>query len=142
VNYENFYYKKIELDRSERYMIKIVEMDEKVTISAQIEANVGPVILINRFNVKPKNIDQFLKAWAVDAAYFKQQQGFISTQLHCGIDGSSRVFMNYAVWESTEHFKHAFNNPEFLSMMKDYPTSTVGSPHLFKKIAIPGICVD
>ena len=96
MNYENFYYKKIEPERSERYMIKIVEMDEKVTISTQIEANVGPVILINKFNVKPKNIDQFLKAWAVDAAYFKQQQGFISTQLHCGI-GGSRVFMNYAV---------------------------------------------
>jgi len=85
VNYENYYYIKIEPGRSERYMIKIVEMDEKVTISAQMEANVGPVILINKFNVKPKDIDQFLKAWAVDAAaYFKQQQGFISTQLHCG----------------------------------------------------------
>jgi heme-degrading monooxygenase HmoA len=83
-------------------MIKIVEMDEKVTISTQMEANVGPVILINKFNVKRKDIDQFLKAWSVDAAYFKQQQGFISTQLHCGIGGSSRVFMNYAVWESTE----------------------------------------
>jgi hypothetical protein len=82
VNYENFYYKKIELDRFERYMIKIVKMDEKVTISAQMEANVGPVILINKFNVKPKDIDQFLKAWAVDAAYFKQQQGFISTQIN------------------------------------------------------------
>jgi heme-degrading monooxygenase HmoA len=122
-------------------MIKLVEMDEKVTISAQMEVNVGPVILINKFNVKPEDIDQFLKAWAVDAAYFKKQQGFISTQLHRGIAGSC-VFMNYAVWESTEHFKHAFNNPEFLSMMRDYPTSTVGSPHLFKKIAIPGICVD
>ena len=83
-------------------------MDEKVTISAQMEANVSPVILINKFDVKPKDIDQFLKEWAVDAAYFKQQQGFITTQLHCGIGGSSRVFMNYAVWESTEHFKHAF----------------------------------
>jgi heme-degrading monooxygenase HmoA len=129
------------MDRSERYMIKIVEMDEKVTISEQMELNVGPVILINKFNVKPEDTDQFLKAWAVDAAYFKQQQGFISTQLHRGIGGSC-VFMNYAVWESTEHFKHAFNNPEFLSMMRDYPTNTVGSPHLFKKIAVPGICVD
>jgi len=82
-------------------------MDEKVTISAQVEANVGPVILINKFNVKPKDIDQFLKAWALYAAYFKQQQGFISTQLHCGF-GGCRVFMNYAVWESAENFKHAF----------------------------------
>ena len=85
MNYENYYYIKIEPGRSERYMIKIVEMDEKVTISAQMEANVGPVILINKFNVKPKDIDQFLKAREIDAAaYFKQEQGFISTQLHCG----------------------------------------------------------
>jgi hypothetical protein len=37
-------------------------MDEKVTLLTQMEANVGPVIVINKFNVKPEDIDQFLKA--------------------------------------------------------------------------------
>lgn len=117
-------------------------MDEKVTLSEQLKENVeGTVILINKFSVKPEEVDHFLRAWAVDAAYFKQQPGFISTQLHRGIGGSS-VFVNYAIWESTELYKRAFNNSNFQSKTSEYPTSTVASPHLFKKVAVPGICVD
>jgi heme-degrading monooxygenase HmoA len=118
-------------------MIKLVEMDEKVTLHEQMEA----VILINKFNVKPEEVDPFLRAWAADAAYFKQQPGFISTQLHRGIGGSS-VFVNYAIWESTELYNRAFNNSEFQSRPEKYPASTIASPHLFKKVAMPGICVD
>jgi heme-degrading monooxygenase HmoA len=78
---------------------------------------------------------------AADSAIMKRQPGFISAQLHRGIAGSS-VFLNYAVWESTEHFKHAFNNPEFQSSNKGYPENTTASPHLFKKVAVSGICVE
>jgi hypothetical protein len=53
----------------------------------------------------------------------------------------SSVFINYAVWESTDVFKRAFADPEFQSRLKDYPSSAVGSPHLFRKVAVPGICV-
>jgi hypothetical protein len=55
----------------------------------------GPVILINKFSVNPKDLDQFLKAWAAEAGKFKEQPGFISTQLHRGIGGSG-TFVNYA----------------------------------------------
>jgi heme-degrading monooxygenase HmoA len=120
-------------------MINLVEMDEKVTLSDQMEENVSNVILINKLTVKPEDVDQLLRAWAADAAYFKQQPGFISTQLHRGIGGSC-VFINYAVWESTELYKRAFENPEFKP--HQYPPSAVVSPHLFKKVAVPGICVD
>jgi heme-degrading monooxygenase HmoA len=122
-------------------MIKLVEMDEKVTLSDQMEEeNLSNVILINKLTVKPEDVDQLLRVWAADAAaYFKQQPGFISTQLHRGIGGSC-VFINYAVWESTELYKRAFNNPEFKP--HQYLPSTVASPHLFKKLAVPGICVD
>jgi heme-degrading monooxygenase HmoA len=119
---------------------KFVEMDETVTIFTQLEQNKGPVILINKFNVKPEEGDQFLKAWADHSAYFKQQPGFISTQLHRGIGGSS-VFVNYAVWESTEFFKKSLNNPESKSLLDKYPPGTIASPHLFEKVAVPGICV-
>jgi quinol monooxygenase YgiN len=123
-------------------MLKLVEMDEKVTISEQMEENdKGTIILIAKFNVKSEEVDDFLRAWADDAAYLKSQPGFISTQLHRGIGGSS-VFVNYAVWESTELYKKAFNNPEFHQHVEKYPAGTVGSPHLFKKVAVPGICVD
>jgi quinol monooxygenase YgiN len=120
-------------------MAKLVEMDERVMISTQIEENVGPVILINKINVNSNDADQFPRAWAADAAILKQQPGFISAQLHRGIAGSS-TFINYAVWESTKDYKRAFDNPD-LSKLLDFPASTI-SPHLFKKVAVPGICVD
>jgi heme-degrading monooxygenase HmoA len=123
-------------------MLKMVEMDENVTLAAQLEEESGrPVILINRFIVQPEDADNLLKAWAADAAYLKRKPGFISTQLHRGIGGSC-VFINYAVWESVEHFKQATSDPAFRSALAHYPDSTVASPHLFRKVAVPGICVD
>lgn len=122
-------------------MPAFVEMDERTPLSAQMEETVGPVILINQFTVEPNEADHLLNAWAADAGWMKQQPGFISTQLHRGI-GGSRVFINYAVWESTAHFKRAFTNPKFQSTLGHYPPSAVASPHLFSKVAVPGICVE
>ncbi len=117
-------------------------MDESVTLAVQLEEKGGrSVILINKFNVKPEDVDQLLKAWAADATYLKQKSGFISTQLHRGIGGSC-VFINYAVWESVEHFKQATSDPAIRSELALYPDSTLGSPDLFRKVAVPGICVD
>ena len=44
-------------------MVKIVDMDESVTIKAQLEEDVGTVILLNKFTVNPEDIDQFLKVF-------------------------------------------------------------------------------
>ena len=121
-------------------MMKLTEMDKTVTLQEQMGQEVGSVILINKFNVKPEEADQLLAAWAADAAFFKQQPGFISAQLHRGVGGSG-VFINFAVWESVEHFRRAFSQPEFRESMKAYPPSTIASPHLFQKVAVPNICV-
>jgi heme-degrading monooxygenase HmoA len=122
-------------------MPKFVEMDENTSFFAQMDRDLGTVILINEFTVAPEDTEGFLKAWTADALVMKQQPGFISTQLHRGI-GGSRVFVNYAVWESVADFKGAFNNPEFQARMQDYPPSVVASPHLFQKVAVPRVCVD
>jgi heme-degrading monooxygenase HmoA len=61
-----------------------------LTISKQLEENIGHVIFINKFGVNPEDVDEFLKRWAADAALFKQQPGYISTQLHRGIPGGVR----------------------------------------------------
>ena len=129
-------------------MAKFVEMDDSVKFKEQIgEKGIeGSVILINKFNVDLDKIEQFLKDWAEDANRFKQQPGFISTQLHKGI-GKSSVFINYAVWKSIEYYKEAINkiifNPESQSGLLKYDDdSLVIPPHLFKKIAVPGICED
>ncbi len=121
-------------------MVKMVEMDEAVTLRQQMGQDVSPVILINKFNVRQEEVQAFLRAWADDAAFFKRQPGFISTQLHRGIGGSC-VFVNYAVWESVAHFRQALSQPDFQEALKNYPPSAVGSPHLFEKVAVPNICV-
>jgi quinol monooxygenase YgiN len=121
-------------------MVKFVEMDEKVTISSQMDENIGPVILINTYNVNPDDVDQFLKMWTSRAEIIKKQPGFISAQLHQGISGSS-TFINFMVWESVALFKRAFSNHDSIPY-PDYPAGTVESAHLFKKVAVPGICVD
>jgi quinol monooxygenase YgiN len=126
-------------------MAKLVEMDEQASIFDQMnkEEDVkGSVILINKFSVAPDEIDQFLKGWVTEAEKFKRQPGYISTQLHRGI-GESGIFINYAVWESVTHFKKAVTNvidPQ--DPVSAFPPNTTVSPHLFKKIAVSGLCVE
>jgi heme-degrading monooxygenase HmoA len=122
-------------------MVKLVEIDEKVKLAQQMDEDVGPVILINKFKVNPEEVDQFLKVFAATTEIMKQMPGYISAQLHRGVAGSC-VFVNYAVWESTECFKQAFNSHNFRSSLADLPPSTVMSPHLFKKVAVTNICVE
>lgn len=120
-------------------MPNLVEMDEQVSLSAQMERTDRPVVLINKFTAIPSEVDQLLSAWVEDAESMKRQPGFISAQLHRGIGGSC-VFINIAVWESVESFQSAFTHPEFQEAQKKYPPSAVISPHLFQKLAVPGIC--
>jgi heme-degrading monooxygenase HmoA len=116
------------------------EMDDQVTYVQQLQDDDGQVVLINQFNLAPGDAERFLEVWADDAAFMKQQPGFISTQLHRGTAGSS-TFINVAVWESARALGRAFRSPEFQARAAGYPDSTVATPHVFKKVAVPGICV-
>jgi heme-degrading monooxygenase HmoA len=117
------------------------QMDERVPFLTQLEEHTGPIVLINKFNVSPGDEQALLDAWADDAAWMKQQPGYISTQLHRGIAGSS-TFINIAVWESAHALGKAFGSPEFQARLAHYPDSTTASPHVFEKVAVPGLCVD
>ena len=97
-------------------MVVIEEMDKRTTLDKQLEEDVGPVLLINKFNLDPQDVNQFLKDWALDLRFMKQQPGFISTQLHRGIAGSS-AFFNYAIWEFTSQIKQALRNLQFQAKM-------------------------
>jgi heme-degrading monooxygenase HmoA len=121
-------------------MPKFVELDAHVTLAQQLADEGGPVILINRFSVAPEEADALLAAWAQDAAFMKAQPGFISTQLHRGIAGST-AFLNEAVWQDAAHFRAAFGQKAFRDALANYPASTVATPHLFRKVSVPGICV-
>jgi quinol monooxygenase YgiN len=122
-------------------MAKVIELDEKVTLKTQLEEDVGAVILINTFTVNSEDVDQFLKTCASAAEIAKKLPGVISSQLHRGIAGSS-VFVAYVVFESTETIKQLNNSPDFQSKISEYHASTVVSPHVFQKVADPGICLD
>lgn len=120
-------------------MLQIQPMDVEVPIFKQLEATDSPVILVNLFHVAEQDVPALIKAWTADAEWMKRRPGYISTQLHQAIAGSS-VFLNYAVWDSVANFRAAFTHPEFKSALSQYPSSAVASPHLFKRLSIPNLC--
>ena len=115
-------------------------LDPAFPIERQLAVDAAAVVLVNVFTLDKSDEHTFLKAWQDDAAFMKRQPGFISTQLHRAI-GESPTYLNCAVWESTADFRAAFTHPEFRARLSAYPSSAVASPHLFQKVAVPGICV-
>ncbi len=121
-------------------MTMLRPLDPAFPIERQLGTEASAVVLVNLFTVDKADEPALLAAWTHDAEFMKQQPGFISTQLHRAIGGSC-AYLNYAVWETTAAFRAAFSHPEFLSRLSAYPSSAVAAPHLFQKIAVPGICV-
>jgi heme-degrading monooxygenase HmoA len=121
-------------------MLQLKPLDPAVPIFQQIQSEQSPVILVNVFTVAEGDVPALLKAWEADANWMKKQPGYISTQLHRGIAGST-VFLNYAIWESVAHFRAAFNHSDFKSALGQYPSSAVASPHLFERLTVPNVCV-
>ena len=115
-------------------------LDPAFPIDRQLAVDATPVVLVNLVTLDKADETRFLEAWQTDAAFMKRQPGFISTQLHRAI-GDSPTYLNYATWESTAHFRAAFTHPDFQAKMARYPASAIVSPHLFQKVAVPGICV-
>jgi heme-degrading monooxygenase HmoA len=91
-------------------MPKFKELDSKVTLAEQMQMSGGPIVLINVFTIDPGDEEALINAWSHDADFMKTQPGYISTQLHRGIGGST-TYINYAIWESVEAFRNAFTNP-------------------------------
>jgi len=115
-------------------------LDPAFPIERQITIDASAVVLVNVFTLDRADEETFLRVWQDDARFMKQQLGFISTQLHRAI-GDSPAYLNYAVWETNADFRAAFTHPEFRAKISAYPSSAVASPHLFQKVAVPGICV-
>jgi len=115
-------------------------LDPTFPIDRQLAIDATAVVLVNIFTLDRADEQVFLEAWQHDAAFMKQQPGFIQTQLHRAL-GESPTYFNYAVWDSTAAFRAAFSQPEFRAKLSTYPSSAVASPHLFQRVAVPGICV-
>lgn len=122
-------------------MPELKELNDAVGLGQQMQSNEdGSIVLINVFTVDPADEEELLASWSHDAEFMKAQPGYISTQLHKGVGGSP-TYLNYAIWESIESFRNAFTNPEFQQRIGRYPKSATISPHLFKKLGVPGHCV-
>lgn len=115
-------------------------LDPAFPIERQLAIDASPIVLVNLFTIANADEPVFLKVWQDDAAFMKRQPGFISTQLHRAL-GENATYLNYAVWESTAHFRAAFGHPDFRSKLAAYPSSSVASPHLFRKVAVSDVCV-
>ena len=115
-------------------------LDPAFPIERQLAVDATAVVLVNIFTLDKADEETFLQAWQDDAAVMKRQPGFISTQLHRAL-GESPTYLNYAVWDTTADFRAAFMHPEFRAKLSAYPSSAVATPHLFQKVAVPGICV-
>lgn len=120
-------------------MLTLRPLDPAFPIDQQLQGRVGPAVLVNLFTLAEADIPALMAAWEKDANWMKQQPGFLSTQLHRAIGGSC-MFMNYAVWESVDHFRAAFTHPDFVKALAAYPSSAVAQPHLFVKVAVPNLC--
>lgn len=120
-------------------MLRLKSLDETFPIAAQLGEDQSPVVLVNLFEVDQSDEAALMRAWEADANWMKRQPGYISTQLHRGV-GASRLFLNYAVWESVAHFRAAFTHPEFSSALTHYPSSAVAAPHLFRKLSVANLC--
>ena len=121
-------------------MPQLRPLDPAFPIDRQIGLDAAPVVLVNIVTLAKEDEEGFLTSWQKDAAFMKRQPGFISTQLHRAV-GDSPTYFNEAVWETIADFRAAFTHPEFRSHISAHPASMVASPHLFQKVAVPGICV-
>ncbi len=121
-------------------MLTLHPLDPVVPIEQQLQCADKPVILLNLFTVSEDDIPALMATWEKDANWMKNQPGFISTQLHRAIGGNC-MFMNYAVWESVDHFRAAFTHPDFIRALDAYPSSAIATPHLFSKVAVSNVCV-
>lgn len=122
-------------------MVIFRELDDAVPFAKQLRQEQRPAVFMNTFHVAAEDVEAFMEAWTADGELMKEQPGYISTQLHRGIAGST-TFINVAEWESVEAFRTAASSPEFQASLARYPDSAVASPHLFERVAVPGICGD
>ena len=45
-------------------MVIIVETDDRITLEKQLDEDIGLIIVMNKFNVDPQEIDEFLQVFA------------------------------------------------------------------------------
>jgi hypothetical protein len=74
-------------------------LDPAFPIERQTKIDASPVVLVNIFTMDKADEQAFLTVWQDDAAFMKQQPGFISTQLLRAIGGCHRCVPHRSRYE-------------------------------------------
>ncbi|NNN37302.1 antibiotic biosynthesis monooxygenase [Streptomyces sp. S3(2020)] len=103
-----------------------------MTVTAQIDSSRAVATLINVFTVSPERQDELVALLArATEETMKRQPGFICANFHVSQDGERVV--NYAQWESEEHYRAMLANPEARVHMDQAATiATDVQPRLFR----------
>ncbi|MFJ6636531.1 antibiotic biosynthesis monooxygenase family protein [Streptomyces sp. NPDC091376] len=82
-----------------------------MTVTAYINSSSPVTTLINVFTVAPERQAELLELLArATEETMKHQPGFICANFHASLDGERVI--NYAQWESEEHYRRMLENPE------------------------------
>lgn len=86
--------------------------------------------LINVFVTTPETQADVVEAWiGMTESTMQHQPGFISASVHASDDGLRVV--NYAQWESREHFAALFQVPEVVKEFERLGALAQSDPHLY-----------
>ncbi|TJZ45294.1 antibiotic biosynthesis monooxygenase [Streptomyces piniterrae] len=97
-----------------------------MTETTQIEAGCDIATLINVFTVAPERQAELVAMLTrATEETMKGRPGFISANIHAGADGERVV--NYAQWESEEHFRAMLADP----VAREHMTQAAGIAESF-----------
>lgn len=86
--------------------------------------------LINVFVTTPETQSEVVEAWIdMTESTMQHQPGFISASVHASLDGQRVI--NYAQWESTEHFQALFQKPEVVKEFERLGALAEMDPRLY-----------
>jgi heme-degrading monooxygenase HmoA len=93
----------------------------------------GPITLINVFEIRPQDIEPFVRQWQDRAKFMRRQPGFRSLRLHRALSPDARFqLVNVAEWDSAEALQAATAQDYFQQ-------SAQQSMHDFAMAAHPGV---
>ncbi|MFJ3234596.1 antibiotic biosynthesis monooxygenase family protein [Streptomyces sp. NPDC086787] len=103
-----------------------------MTVTVQVDTTRPVATLINVFTVSPDRQDELLELLVrATEETMKRQPGFVRANFHASLDGERVI--NYAQWETEEHYHAMLANPEArVHMDQAEKIATNVQPRLFK----------
>lgn len=100
--------------------------------TASIDPQAKILTLINVYEVEPDQQAALAKALSESTeSIIKHQPGFVSVCIHSSLDGKKVV--NYAQWDSEEHFKAFMRRPETQEQLRQFAAIAKSvAPSLYK----------